>query len=275
MKKSNLKFKRSFSLILIPAFFVFSGFLILPSSLSAKIQKKEITYKYKNTSLKGYISYDDKFDGKRPGILVVHEWWGHNDYARKRADMLASLGYTAFALDMYGDGKQAEHPAKAGEFSSAVKKNIPEAKGRFLAAREILSKEPTVDPEKIAAIGYCFGGGIVIEMVRSGVPLKGAVSFHGSLTTDHPAKKKLETSLLVLNGEADPLVTKEHVAAFKKEMENAGIDYRFISYPGAVHSFTVKEATAIGKKYNIPLKYNRSADKKSWKEMKEFLKRIF
>src|SRR5207253_2735954 len=141
------------------------------------------------TTLKGYVSYDDAVKGKRPGVLVVHEWWGQNSYVRMRADMLAKAGYTALALDMYGDGKLADHPQQAGEFSKAVFQNFPEAKRRFEAALEKLKKQPTVDPSKTAAIGYCFGGGVVLNMARQGEDLKGVASFHGNLMAVEPAKK--------------------------------------------------------------------------------------
>lgn len=256
----------SFLLLLIP----FSGLL------QAKVIGKNVSYSSGKTIMKGYIAYDDNFKGKRPGVLVVHEWWGHNDYARKRADMLAELGYTALAVDMYGNGKQADHPEDAMAFSSEVKKNMKEAENRFLSAITLLKKESTVDKSKIAAIGYCFGGGIVLEMARMGVNLKGVASFHGSLGTSSPATKGgVKARVLVMNGEADPFVKKEQIENFKKEMESAGANYKFIDYPGAKHAFTNPAATDYGKKFGLPLEYNQSADEKSWEEMKIFLKEIF
>jgi len=159
--------------------------MLATSSVYAEIQTEEVQYKQGEVTLKGYLAYDDSVDGKRPGVLVVHEWWGHNPYARKRAEMLAELGYTAFAVDMYGDGKLADHPETAGEFSSAVMQDITGiGKARFLAALDQLKQHSTTDPKRIAAIGYCFGGGTVLHMARLGVDLDGVVSFHGSLSTE-------------------------------------------------------------------------------------------
>ncbi len=187
--------------------------------IQAKVITQNINYTVDGTSLKGYLAYDDSIHGQRPGVLVVHEWWGHNDYARERARMLASLGYTAFALDMYGDGKTASHPGDAAKFSGAVKKNLTLAKARFLAALEQLQSHKTTDKSRLAAIGYCFGGGIVLEMARQGIDLKGVVSFHGSLTTQQPARAgKIKAGVLVLNGAADPFVKPQDITEFEKEM---------------------------------------------------------
>ncbi len=251
-------------------------FLTLSTAAQAAVQGREVDYRAGGTTLKGYLAVDDATGDKRPGVLVVHEWWGHNAYARHRAEMLAALGYVALAVDMYGEGKQAAHPEDAGRFSGEIKKNLPLARERFLAALELLKKEPTVDPERIAAIGYCFGGGIVLEMARSGVDLKGVASFHGSLATDHPARPgKVKAKVLVLNGADDTFVTAEQIVAFKKEMEQAGIDYRFVNYPGARHSFTNPKADEFGKTFNLPLAYDARADAESWQAMEEFLREIF
>jgi dienelactone hydrolase len=258
------------SVLFLLCFFVFGGYA------QAKVVTEKLTYKSGGQTYKGYIAYDDSISGKRPGVLVVHEWWGHNDYARKRARMLAKLGYAALALDMYGNGKQADHPKQASAFSSAVKQNMPEAKKRFMAAYDILAAKPYTDNSKMAAIGYCFGGGIVLEMARMGVDLDAVVSFHGSLTTNNPASKgKVKARVLVANGKADPFVKKEQITAFKKEMKAARVKLTFMQYEGAKHAFTNPEATAYGKKFKIPLAYNKKADKKSWAEMKQFLKASF
>ncbi|MCK4950468.1 MAG: dienelactone hydrolase family protein [Gammaproteobacteria bacterium] len=246
------------------------------ASTHAAIQDKEIVYQDGDTVLKGYLAYDDIYKGKRPAVLVVHEWWGHNDYARKRARMLAGLGYTALAVDMYGDGKQASHPDDAGKFAGEAKKNMNTARTRFLSAMNLLTNQSTVNPDKVAAIGYCFGGGIVLEMARMGVDLDGVVSFHGSLTTRTPAEKgKIKSRILVMNGADDPFVTKEQIDTFKKEMHKAGADFKFINYPGAKHSFTNPDADTYGKKFNLPLQYNAEVDRKSWSRMQEFFKEIF
>jgi dienelactone hydrolase len=249
--------------------------ILAVSTAQAAVIGKEVSYRAGDTVLKGYIAYDDAIKGKRPGVLVVHEWWGHNAYARHRADMLAALGYTALALDMYGNGKQAKHPDDAGKFAGAVRKNMPQAEARFRAALRQLHKHPTVDKNRTAAIGYCFGGGIVLEMARRGLPLDGVASFHGSLPTSNPAQKgKVKAKVLVLNGDADPFTKPEQIATFKQEMANAGVDYRFISYPGARHSFTNPQADELGKRFNLPLAYNEKADKASWAELKSFLTEV-
>jgi dienelactone hydrolase len=199
-----------------------------------------------------------------------------NDYARKRAQMLAELGYTALAVDMYGDGKVAVHPDDAQKFSSEFLKSPDVAKTRFMAAMDFLRDQSTVDPTRIAAIGYCFGGGIVLNMARQGLDLKGVASFHGGLTAIKPAQPGMvKAKILVLNGADDKFITPEQIEAFKEEMRTAGADFRFINYPGAIHSFTNPEADVLGKKFNLPMAYNADADRNSWDEMKEFLNSIF
>jgi dienelactone hydrolase len=247
-----------------------------PAGAAPKIKGEPVEYTAGGVTLKGYLAYDENVKGKRPGVLVVHEWWGLNDYARKRARMLAELGYTALAVDMYGDGKTAAHPDDAGKFSSEVMKNFDTAKARFFAAEEFLKKQPTVDPERIAAIGYCFGGGVVLNMARQGADLKGVVSFHGSLAAVRPAEPgAIKAKIRVYTGADDKFVPAEAVEGFRKEMADANADVKIISYPGAVHSFTNPDATTLGKKFNLPLAYNADADKKSWEEMKKFFVMIF
>lgn len=242
----------------------------------AAVKGEEVQYKVGDQVFKGYIAYDDAKKDKRPGVLVVHEWWGHNAYARKRADMLAELGYTALALDMYGDGKQAHHPDEAGKFATEVRQNMELGKTRFNAAYDVLKKHSTVDATKIAAIGYCFGGAVVLQMARFGVDLKGVASFHGSLGTPNPAAKgAVKAKVLVANGADDSFVKPEEIAAFKKEMEEAGVDYKFVNYAGAKHSFTNTDADEYAKKFGMPIAYNAEADKQSWAEMQAFFKKIF
>ena len=241
-----------------------------------RILGEAVDYSAQGVAMKGYLAYDESITGKRPGVLVVHEWWGLNDYARKRARMLAELGYTALAVDMYGDGKQAMHPDDAKAFSSELMKNFDVGKARFVAAMEFLKQQASVDPSRIAAIGYCMGGGIVLNMARQSVELKGVASFHGSLTAVKPAQSGvIKAKILVLNGGADKFITTEQIEAFKQEMKAAGADFQFISYPGALHSFTNPEATELGKKFDMPVAYNAKADKESWDEMKKFLSTIF
>lgn len=242
----------------------------------AALKSEEIVYRVGDAEFTGYLAYDDAIQGKRPGVLVVHEWWGHNAYARKRADMLAELGYTAFALDMYGSGKVADHPDDAKGFMQAVVANMPEAEKRFDRARSLLEQQPTVDAEHIAAIGYCFGGGIVLHMARAGDDLDGVVSFHGSLGTEAPAEKDaVKARVLVFNGAADPFVPAQAVAAFEKEMQAAGVDYELISYPGVKHSFTNPGADAFAERFGMPLAYDKHADDDSWKRTGAFFAEIF
>ena len=250
--------------------------LVLGLEAHAEIVTREISYTQGGTVMKGMVAYDDATGAKRPGVLVVHEWWGHNDYARKRARMLAELGYTALAVDMYGDGKTADHPEDAGKFSKAVGGNPALVKARFEAALDTLKQQPTVEGDKIAAIGYCFGGSIVLGMARMGTDIDGVVSYHGSLATQTPAKQgAVKTSIRVFNGADDPFIKAEQIEAFKKEMDAAGADYKFVNYPGALHSFTNPDADSYGKKFNLPLAYDEKADKDSWEQTQAFFKEIF
>ena len=259
-------------LSLILSLVTFAGF----ASARTEVEGKEVQYSADGVVMKGYLAYDKNIKGKRPGVLVVHEWWGLNEYVRMRARMLAEMGYTALAVDMYGDGKQALHPDDAGKFSSELMKNFDLAKTRFMAALEFLKGQPAVDPDRIAAIGYCFGGGIVLNMARQGVDLKGVAIFHGVLTAIKPAAPgSVKAKVLVLHGADDKFTTPEQIEAFKLEMKNAGADFRFIAYPGAGHGFTNPDADNLGKKFNLPLAYNAEADKKSWEELKKFLAAIF
>lgn len=242
----------------------------------AAIIEKNVEYSAQGVVLKGFLAYDDKIQEKRPGILVVHEWWGLNDYARKRAQMLARLGYTALAVDMYGDGKQALHPDDAGKFSSEIMKNFDVGKARFLAAEEFLKNQPTVDPSRIGAIGYCFGGGVVLNMARQGADLAAVASFHGNLQAVKPAEPGMvKAKIRVYTGGSDKLVPPDAVEAFKKEMTDAKADYKVIVYPEALHSFTSREATELGKKFNLPMAYNKKADRESWQDMRKFFDTVF
>jgi dienelactone hydrolase len=250
------------------------GLLALP--LQAAIVAKDVEYEAGGTRMIGYLAYDDSIQGLRPGVLVVHEWWGLNDYARSRARQLAELGYTAFAVDMFGDGRQAEHPDEAGVLAREVNSRWNDAKDRFSAALELLRQHETTDATQTAAIGYCFGGGIVLNMAREGFDLKGVVSFHGFLSGHTRATPdKVRAKVLVLHGEDDSFIPGEDIIAFKQEMDAAGIDYRFIAYPGAVHGFTNPGADRFGADFGLPLAYNPEADRASWSEMQGFFERIF
>lgn len=238
----------------------------------AAVQGKEVEYTANGTTLKGWIAHDDTIMEKRPAVLVVHEWWGHNGYARKRARMLAELGYVALAVDMYGDGKQAHHPDEAGKFASEVSKNKPLAKARFDAAMKLLREHDKVDGSRLAAIGYCFGGSVVLEMARAGEDLKGVVSFHGGLGTDTPAQPgKIKAQVLSFTGADDKMIPAAQVEAFKQEMEKAGVNYRVVVYPEVKHSFTNPDADALGKQFNLPIAYDAEADRDSWLQTQTFL----
>ncbi len=253
-------------------------FLLLAVAVTAhgEIRGEPVEYASGGTTMKGYLAYDDAVSEKRPGILVVHEWWGQNEYARKRARMLAELGYVALAVDMYGDGKQAGHPDDAKKFSGEIGKNMDLGRKRFSAARKFLQEQKYTDPGRIGAVGYCFGGGVVLQMARDGMDLAGVASFHGGLSTSDPAKPGgVKAKILVLHGGDDKFIPPEQIEAFRKEMTAAGADFRFVSYPGAVHSFTNPEAEEYARRFNLPIGYNADADRKSWAEMQKFFRGIF
>lgn len=250
-------------------------FLHIGSAMAA-IKSEQVQYQAGDTKLQGYLAWDDSNAEKRPGVLVIHEWWGHNAYARKRADMLAQLGYLAFAVDMYGEGKNTQHPKEAQAFMEAVTQNMDVAVARFKAAEELLKDHPLYQSDKIAAIGYCFGGGMVLHMARQGIPLNGVASFHGSLQTQSPAQAgKVKSKILVLHGDNDQFIPQQHVDDFKKEMDQAKASYKFVAYPNAPHSFTNPEAEKLGKEFDIPVGYDAEADEKSWLELQKFLQEIF
>ena len=245
-------------------------------SAAPRIKGEPVDYKAGGVTMKGYLAYDENIKGKRPGVLVVHEWWGQNEYARKRARMLAELGYTALAVDMYGEGRQATHPDDAAKFSSETMKNFDTAKARFEAAMAFLKKQRTVDPERIAAVGYCFGGGVVLNMARQGEDLKAVASFHGSLAAVKRATAgKVKAKIRVYNGEDDKFSPQQAIDAFMQEMRDAKVDFQFINYPGAVHSFTNPDADELGKKFGLPMAYNAEADKRSWADMTNFFAEVF
>ncbi len=241
-----------------------------------KVKGEEVIYKTDSTNLKGYIAFDENKNGKRPGIIIVHEWWGHNDYVRQRADSLAKLGYTAIAVDMYGDGKQAGHPNDAGKFAAAVISNLPEAKARFQAALDILKQNETVDSEKIAAIGYCFGGSVALTMANSGFDLDAVAAFHSGVSLPVMPNNQLKARVLVCNGGADPFIPAKSVETFKSAMDSIGAKYEYISYPDVKHSFTSKEADANAKKFGMDaLEYNAEANQKSWESLLNLLNEVF
>ncbi len=242
-----------------------------PTTTAAPVMKEEmVTIQGDGVSLNSFLVYDDSVKTKRPAVLVVPEWWGLTEYAKRRARELSKLGYVALALDVYGDGKLADNPDSAGKYAMPFYQHPEKAKARIDAAIAKLKSLPQVDTANIGAIGYCFGGGILINTARLGdADLKGVVSFHGSLLGTPARKNLLKTKLLVLHGNADPLVNPQ-VAQFKKQMDSIGADYKFIGYDSALHAFTNPDATELGKKFKMPIAYNAAADTASWKEMQTF-----
>jgi dienelactone hydrolase len=244
--------------------------LLAAGTAAAAVKTKEIEYEHDGTKLKGLLVFDDAGTGKRPGVLVFHEWWGLNDYAKKRAAMLAELGYVAFCADMYGDGKVTEHPKEAGKMAQEVRMNAKVWQGRAQAALKVLQSQENVDGDKLAAIGYCFGGSTALILAYSGAPLKAVTTFHAALPTptDEQAKA-LKARLLIGHGADDAFVSKDSIEKFKAALDTAGVKYQFEAYPGAVHSFTVPEAD---KKEIKGMAYNAEADKKSWQQMQDLFK---
>lgn len=252
--------------------------LVLGASIAAaEVVTEEIRYRAGEKEFTGYLAYDDAVEGTRPGVLVVHEWWGLNEHARNRAEMLAAEGYTALALDMYGSGQTADHPKEAQAFTQEVYANLPQAEQRFLAAQEVLQQHQTVSAEDIAAIGFCFGGGIVLHMARTGADLDGVVSFHGSLDAkaEPAAPGEVKAEVLIFTGEADPFVPPEQVDAFLAEMQAAEVTHEVVGYPGVTHSFTNPDADRVAAEYDMPIAYDQKADADSWQKMLAFFERLF
>jgi len=247
--------------------------LVFSLLAGAEVRTKEVTYTQGDTELQGFFAWDAEAKGKRPGVLVVHEWWGHNQHARNQAIRLAKDGYVGLAVDMYGKGKVTTHPPEAQSFAAEATKDPALVKARFLAALDLLKKDPHVDPDRVAAIGYCFGGGVVLGMARAGVDLDAVVSFHGAIATQQPAMAGMvKAQVLVLNGADDAMITAEQIDGFKKEMAAAGAKYEFVNLPGAKHSFTNPDADKVG----MPnLAYNAEADKASWAAMLKLLRAVF
>jgi dienelactone hydrolase len=246
-------------------------FAIIALSLSAptaiaKVVTRAVTYKDAGTELKGFFAWDDAKTGKRPGILLVHEWWGLNDYAKMRAKKLAALGYVAFALDMYGEGKVTEHPQEAGQWAGMIRKNQKAWQQRALAGLKILKGNKLVDTSKLAAIGYCFGGATALELAYSGADLKAVVTFHGALPTPTEEQaKQIKARIVICHGASDKFIGDEAISKLQAALTNAHVDWEMISYAGAVHSFSVPGAD----KRKIPgIAYNKKADERSWRQMK-------
>ena len=247
--------------------------LLSLSPKDASVKTRELEYRAGDTALQGFIAWDDAARGRRPGVLVVHEWWGLNEHARHQARRLAEAGYVGLALDMYGKGKVTTHPQDAQAFVSEVTKDPAVLAARFNAALEQLKRDPHVDTTRIAAIGYCFGGAVVLGMARAGADLAAVVTFHGALATTSPAQPgKVKARVLVLAGGADPFVPPDQVEAFKREMQAAGARFEVTTYPGAKHGFTNPDAAT----YGMPqLAYDAAADRESWAAMLKLFKEIW
>ena len=246
------------------------GVVLMVSSADAAVQTKQVTYKHGDLDCHGFLAWDDAIEGPRPGVLVVHEWWGLDAYAKRRTEMLAKLGYIAFAADMYGEGKTVNHPKDAGEMAGKVRMNVEDWKKRGSAALNVLMSQPLCDKTKLAAIGYCFGGSTVQQLAFSGADLKAVASFHGGLvqpTADQVKAAKAE--ILICNGADDSFIPAMAIKSFREALDQGGAKYNFISYPGARHSFTVPEADSHG---IDGLKYNKEADEKSWADLQKLLK---
>ncbi len=249
---------------------------IASTSVHSELRTETVEYTLDGQTFSGYLAWDDEADGKKPGILLVHEWWGHNDFVREQAEQLAAAGYTAFALDMYGEGKLAEHPDTAQEFMKEATRDLDQVKARFMKAKELLQNHESVDPGKIAAQGYCFGGAVVLNMARMGVDLDGVVSYHGALASPLLAEAgKVKAQVQVYTGGADPMVPSEQVAGLVREMQDAGVDLTLTSFPGVLHSFTNPGAGEFAEKFNMPVGYDEDAARRSWDGTLQFYQRIF
>lgn len=239
--------------------------------------RAQADYMVGGEAMRGYVAYPEGNTGRLPAVIVIHEWWGHNLYARSRADQLAELGYVAMAIDMYGDGKQAAHPDDAGSFAMAVMGDAEVAKSRFEAALITLKNYPFVDPEQIAAIGYCFGGSVALTMANAGYDLDAVAAFHSGVNLPiwPEGENSVKAQVLVCNGADDPFISAEDEANFKSQMEAAGANFEYINYPGAQHAFTDPGADAKGAQFELPLAYNAAADEASWEKLKELLTSAF
>lgn len=246
--------------------------LLLGGIAEAKVETTTVVYRHGDAVLEGYLAKPDG-PGLHPGVVVVHDWRGITADTRHRAEMLAELGYVALAIDMYGQGVRPTTPDECAKQAGIYRADRALMRARARAGLDLLSADPGVDKARIAAIGYCFGGGTALELARSGAPLVGVVSFHGNLDTPDPSvAKAIQGKVLVCHGADDPFVPAEQVAAFQKEMREAGVDYEINQYGGAVHSFTVKDSG------NDPSKgaaYNEAADRRSWVAMQQFFAEIF
>jgi dienelactone hydrolase len=247
------------------------------ATATMQIKEEPVTYNADTVTMNGYVAYDSSIEKKRPVVLIVHEWWGLNDYTKSRARQLAELGYLAMAIDMYGNGKQADNPELAGQLATPFYKDPGMAKSRFDAAMALIKKMPQADTSQVAAIGYCFGGTQVLNMAKLGSPLAAVVSFHGGLAGVPAKKDLLKAAILVCHGEADSFVPAAEVTQFKKEMDSIGANYTFKGYANATHAFTNPSATETCKKFKMPIEYNCCSHEFCFLELicKHFRKDLF
>lgn len=239
------------------------------------VKGENLDYTGDGVTMKGFVASNERDSSLKPIVLILPEWWGISDYTRGRAKQLAALGYLAFAVDIYGEGKTAETPDEAGKLAAPFYAPGSMAKNRFDAAIAKIKTYPGADTNKIAAIGYCFGGAMVLNMARLGEPLKGVVSFHGNLIGVPLKKELLKADVLICHGDSDKFVLPAEVALFKKQMDSIGANYTFKTYENATHAFTNPMADEKAKKYNMPVRYNATADTASFNEMKIFFTKIF
>ena len=246
---------------------------LLGNNAEGKVHTETVVYKHGDTTLEGFLAYPEDTNRPLPGVLVVHDWGGPGPYARHRAEQLAEIGYVAFAIDMYGQGVRPTTTEEKARQAGIYRADRAFMRARARAGFDVLLADPRVDAKRVAAIGYCFGGGTALELARSGAPLAGVVSFHGNLDTPNPTDAKaIKAKILVCHGADDPYVPVEQVSAFQKEMKDAGVDYQLIAYGGAVHAFTQKEA---GNDNSKGAAYNEAADRRSWQAMRSFFAEIF
>ncbi len=240
------------------------------------ILTNRIEYAVGDAVHQGYLAYDDEIADARPGIIIVHEWWGLSDYIVRRAHMLAELGYAALAIDMYGGGAIAQDTDQAGALMTGVLNDMDTGTAALKAGYELLLSQPAVDPERMAAIGYCFGGAMALHMARIGLPLSAVASFHGALGSFHTAEPgSIQARLLVCHGAADSMITMDDLKGFKQEMETAQADYEVLLLADAKHGFSNPQADVNAEKYGIDLGYQQSADEKSWEALEALLKQVF
>lgn len=242
----------------------------------AELQTETVEYTVDGKTFTGYLAWNDSDQGERPGVLVVHEWWGHNEFARDQAEKLAAAGYTAFALDMYGKGKVTEHPTEAKAFMQEATGDPQALKARFTAAMQQLREHNTVDDDRIAAQGYCFGGAVVLNMARMGLDLDGVVSFHGALGSPiTPEPGDITAPIQVYTGGADQMVPADQVGAFVTSMQQAQADFSVTSFPGVLHSFMNPGADAIAEEFDMPVGYDQEAAERAWDGTMAFYQRVF